>query len=280
MRRSLLVMSVLAILVTACGSSGSPKAAPTASTSATTAAATPTTTSTVRIVETAPPAGISAPKAQWLRVTRADGKRQLAAVYRPSGTGGPHPVVVLFHGASGLATVQLAWAAKLSSKGYIVVAGCYLDAASGSAPDAFLPCPGLPDVTHATVANVRPSYRTLLDVAASLEGVETGAIGVVGMSLGANVVLGGDDARIKAIVADSGYRETPGTTSGPVLLLGFTNDPNVAHSKLVAFERAQLATNPVESHYYPGAGHVALLTPTAASDATARTVAFLQQHLR
>jgi dienelactone hydrolase len=234
--------------------------------------------STLRVVATSAPAGFSAPAAQWLRINRADGPTLLVAVYRPSGTG-PHPVVVFFHGSSGLATVQLAWASLLARRGYIVVAGCYLDAGAGSPPGVFLPCPGLPDGAHTTIASERPSYTTLIDVAAGLKGVEPGAIAVVGISLGAILVLSGDDSRVKAIVADSGYRQTPGTTKGPVLLLGFTNDPRVAHSNLLAFEHAQQATNPITSHYYTGASHVTLLTPSTTADATARTVAFLRQHL-
>jgi dienelactone hydrolase len=144
----------------------------------------------------------------------------------------------------------------------------------------FLPCPGLPTVADATPAGERSSYAALVDVAGGLDGVKPSAIGVVGVSLGAIVALSGDDTRVKAIVADSGYRATSGTTAGPVLLLGFTEDPNVAHSNLVAFENAQrTAGNPVVSNYYPGAGHVALIAPATTDDATARAVAFLQQHL-
>jgi hypothetical protein len=87
-------------------------------------------------------------------------------------------------------------------------------------------------------------------------------------------------ARVNAIVADSGSRITPGTTRGPVLLLGFTNDPSVPHSEVVAFERVQKTNgNPTESRYYPGASHLVLFMPSTTDDATARAVTFLHQQV-
>lgn len=232
----------------------------------------------MRVVATPAPAQLSAPKAQWLRITRADGKHQLIAVYRPSGPGA-HPLVVIFHGSTGLSTLHLSWAEKLAQQGYVVVAGCYLDSAD-SPRNVVLPCPGLPDYTNATAANTRPGYVAILDAANGLDGVEPGAVAVVGTSLGADVVLGGDDPRVNAIVADSGYREVPGTTKPPVLLLGFLSDPNVPHAKLVAFARAQqTAGRPVEVGYFAGSSHVALLAGGTSADATARAVAFLRRHL-
>lgn len=232
----------------------------------------------MRVVATSAPAQLGAPKAQWLRITRADGKNQLIAVYRPSGTGA-HPLVVIFHGSSGLTTLHLSWAEKLAQQGYVVVAGCYLDSAD-LPRNVVLPCPGLPDYTNATAANTRPGYVAILDAATGLDGVEPGAVGVVGTSLGPDVVLGGDDPRVKAIVADSGYREEPGTTKQPVLLLGFLNDPNVPHAKLVAFAHAQQAAGrPVEVQYFAGSSHVALLAGDTTAAATARAVAFLRRHL-
>ncbi len=225
------------------------------------------------------PTGITAPSARWIEITGPTGKPQLAAVYRPARTG-TYPLVVVFHGSSGLPALELVWAARLATYGYIVVAGCYLDRAAGSAPDTFVACPGLRNDAQATATNVKAALTTLIDGATTLEGVESGAVGAVGVSFGAIALLSTKDARVRAIVADSGYRQTAGTTSGPVLLLGFTTDPNVAHDRLVAFERAQQAAgNAVESHYYTGTGHVTVLSPATTDDATARVVAFLRGHL-
>jgi dienelactone hydrolase len=282
------VVALAIVIVAACSSS--PHVSPptiAADTPVTTRFGPPTSVSSVQVVSTSPPAGFSAPAAQWLRITRADGKQQLAAVYRPNDSGA-HPLIVVLHGASGVAPWQLAWSATLAEKGYIVVAGCLLDAAVGSALGSFLRCPGLPDCVARgnagrrgdCVADARPAYTAILDAAVDLKGVDPRAVGVVGMSLGAYLALSQQDSRVKAIVADSGYRNTPGTTVGPVLLLGFTNDPIVPHSEVVAFERAQREEgNPVESKYYRGASHLVLLAPSTTNDATTRAVAFLRRHV-
>ena len=127
----------------------------------------------------------------------------------------------------------------------------------------------------------RAGYRTLVDTAAREPGVARDRIAVVGVSEGAIVALTETDPRVRAIVADSGYRRAAGTTGSPVLLLGFINDPNVAHVRLVAFAAGERAAGaPVETHFYAGTGHVALLTPATRTDATARAFAFLGRALR
>jgi dienelactone hydrolase len=196
-------------------------------------------------------------------------------VYRPPGPG-PYPAIVVLHGSSGLAPLELAWSAAAAAHGYIVVGGCYLDGRAG-----FIRCPGLPDGAHASAAAERSGYRTLVDAAAREPGVARDRIAVVGVSEGAIVALTETDPRVRAIVADSGYRRAAGTTGSPVLLLGFTNDPNVAHVRLVAFAAGERAAGaPVETHFYAGTGHVALLTPATTTDATARAFAFLGRVLR
>ena len=242
----------------------------------------PTTTSHVRVEETAPPTDISAPAGQWLRITREDGTTQLAAVYRPE-DGTAHPIVVVLHGTGGLLVWQLQWAATLAEEGYVVVVGCYLNAAAGWEGQA-LACPGLPDALaespRTKVLDAETAYYAILDAAVGLDHVQPDAIGVVGLSVGGGVALSFDDPGVTAIVADSYFRETPGNVVAPVLLLGFAEDPIVAHDGVVEFERAQdRAGTPVESVYYPGAFHLALNREHTRDDATARTVAFLAQHL-
>ena len=205
-------------------------------------------------------------------------------MYRPNDSD-MHPAIVVLHGTGGLPAWQLAWAAELAEKGYVVVSGCYLDAPANLDPEAFLACPGLPDglagSSQSKVLNAEASYRAILDATAGLDNVQPDTIGVVGVSVGGGVALSFDDPRVKAIVADSYYRETPGTTAGPVLVLGFTEDPLVPHDKVVAFEQAQQRQgNPVKSNYYPGAFHLPLNREHTTKDAKARTIAFLEQHLR
>ncbi len=225
------------------------------------------------------------PDATWLTITGRDGQTQLAAEFRPRGSSARHPVVVLLHGSSGLARPQLDWAPRLAAAGFVVVVGCYLDAfapATWASPNLFLACPSLQDFQHAPPETVRKAYWRLLDAAARRPGVNRGVIGVLGVSWGANVALSNDDARVRAIVADSGYRTTPGTTTAPVLVLGMMVDPNVDHELLVRFEQAQQAAGrPVEPHYYPGTGHVVIFGRVpAADDATSRITTFLHRYLR
>ncbi len=271
----------------ASGSSTTDTPVPSATTDTTVSSGTtdttvPATTSHVLVAETAPPTDISAPPGQWLRITREDGTTQLAAVYRPEDDTA-HPIVVVLHGTGGLLVWQLQWAATLAEDGYVVVVGCYLNAAAGWEGQA-LACPGLPDALaespRTKVLDAEAAYYAILDAAVGLEGVQPDTIGVVGLSVGGGVALSFDDPRVTAIVADSYFRETPGTVVSPVLLLGFTEDPIVTHDNVVAFEQAQeQAGSPVEPVYYPGDFHLALNRENTHDDATARVVAFLGQHL-
>ena len=133
-----------------------------------------------------------------------------------------------------------------------------------------------PDVT-----NTANGYDALVRTAHSLGAAREGQIGIVGVSLGAITALSVRDTSVATIVADSGYGPDPAAGDAPELLLGFTDDPQVAHNEVVAYEQARRAANkPVESHYYEGSGHAATLVPTTADDAVERTIAFLDGHLK
>ena len=260
------------------------------------AASAPTTTTTLAVVPPAtvnglhvtpmfPPAGTFAVPTTWLRVVRPDGATHLVAVYRPAAPG-PHPVVVYLHGSSGLNEPELAWAHGLAQRGYIVVAGCYLDADPGvykPTPHYWIACPGLPQGEPAHPAWARPAYEALLDVASALPDAQPGGVGVVGVSHGAITALSVNDPRVRVIVADSGYGKAgvdPVTV--PVLMLGMTSDPNVMHSRVLGFEwMLRAAGKTVMSQYYRGNGHVATIAapPMAAGDATNRAEAWLRATL-
>lgn len=234
----------------------------------------------VRITSVAAPAGFSTPSGTWIEIARPDGVTQLAAVFRPPTGSGPFPAAVFLHGSSGLPRPALDWAPRLAAAGFVVLVGCYLSADPRVPPQVFLPCPGVPDDLHASPSASSTGVSTLVDAAGVLPGVRRGPVTEVGISLGANLALSTDDPRVEAIVADSGHRTVPGTTTTPVLLLGMTTDPNVPHPLVVAFEQAQAtAGKPVDAHYYPGTGHVTIFgPPTVADDATSRTVTFLREH--
>jgi dienelactone hydrolase len=222
--------------------------------------------------------GVFVPKAQWLRIERADHVVQYAAVYRPA-RAGRYPAVLYLHGSTGLEDLEIDWAARLASHGFVVVIGCYLNAPTSN---RFVACPSLPSGEPIAPEAVKPAYNALLDVTAALPGVASGKIGVVGVSYGAIAALSLPDARVGAIVGDSGYgKNGASAVHAPVLLLAWSDDDHVAHVSVVAFEMMlQKAHKQVNSQYYPGAGHVPTLAPPpVGTDATTRTVNYLRAHL-
>jgi dienelactone hydrolase len=229
---------------------------------------------------------VEAPGARWLRVRRADGKHQLVAVFRPEARG-RHPVVVYLHGSSGLEEPELAWAQRLADRGFIVVAGCYLNpdpAAYRPSAHFWIPCPELPDEEHSSARETARAYQALLGVATALPDAKRHSLGVVGVSLGAIIALtSAAEPRVKAIVADSGYgRRGPRSVTAPVLLLGMEVDGHVEHSRVLNFELTMRAAHKkIESRYYRGEGHVVTLShaPLIAIDATTRASAFLHRYL-
>src|SRR5262245_59372346 len=76
----------------------------------------------------AAPPDLNTPGAEWIKVD-GRGHKFLAAVLRPPG-GGPFPVVVLLHGASGLQRGHVELAQEISSAGFVVVVGCWQFVAS------------------------------------------------------------------------------------------------------------------------------------------------------
>jgi dienelactone hydrolase len=187
---------------------------------------------------------------------------------------------VYLHGSTGLEDLELGWAARLAARGFVVLAGCYLNAPP---TNRFVACPSLPTGEPATPLAIQPAYDALVSVAAALPDARRGSLGVVGVSYGAITALSIADPRVAAIVADSGYGKAgvqPVHT--PILLLAWTDDLHVAHANVVAFENAlRAAHKAVTAHYYPGTGHVPTLAPPpVGSDATDSATRFLQQELR
>jgi dienelactone hydrolase len=229
-------------------------------------------------LSTVPAPQVFVPRAQWLRITRPDGVVQYAAVYRPKQSD-PVPVVVYLHGSTGLEDLELDWAARLAARGFVVVVGCYLDApASGR----FVGCPTLPLGEPTDPIAIKSSYDALTSVAVALPGVRPGPVGVVGVSYGAIAALSIADARVGAIVADSGYgKKGVQPVRSPVLMLAWADDGHVSHANVVLFEAAlDGASKPVTARYYEGSGHVATLDPGLVGvDATNRAADFLRRSL-
>jgi dienelactone hydrolase len=259
-----------------------PSRAPTstvpASTTSTTIDLTPPTHVGALTISTESAPAMFVARAQWLRITHPDGAVQYAAVYRPRAAG-TYPAVVYLHGSTGLENLELDWAARLAARGFVVVAGCYLNAPP---TNRFVACPSLPSGEPANPVAITPAYDALLSVAAALPGSRPGPLGVVGVSYGAIAALSVAEPRVAAIVADSGYgKNGVQPIHTPVLMLGWTTDFHVAHANVVAFTTAlRAAHKPVGARYYQGTGHVATLAPPpVGSDATDRAVRFLTQIL-
>jgi dienelactone hydrolase len=229
-------------------------------------------------VSTVPAPQVFVPRAQWLRIARPDGVVQYAAVYRPKQSE-PVPVVVYLHGSTGLEDLELDWAARLAERGFVVVVGCYLDAPASA---HFVGCPTLPLGEPTDPIAIKRSYDALTSVVAALPGVRPGPVGVVGVSYGAIAALSIADARVGAIVADSGYgKNGVEPVRAPVLMLAWTDDGHVSHANVVAFEASLDAANKrVTAQYYEGSGHVPTLDPELVGvDATNRAADFLRRSL-
>ena len=219
-------------------------------------------------------------RAQWLEIrfhTVTLGERRvLAAVFRPSGDG-PFPVVVYPHGASGLSTPMLDWAPMLSKVGFLVLAGCYQLTAPAKDRIACLDGP----------LTAGEGLAALLQVAHQLPEAKQGAIGVLGLSLGAALTYSelGKRTDIAAAVADSGTPSNPdirdaANVHAAVLLLASPIDPQTSIAAVQEYERAQRAAGKtVEAHYYPDGSHVVTLSQPTADDATQRTLDFFRRYL-
>ena len=197
--------AALAVFAAACTStSARARSPPPPASTSTTVATHPSTSTTARVPGWVPPRVVKALRivpSRHLQVWRC--RRALAvdrAIRRqtpkscrvPAEGAGRHPVVVYLHGSTGLAETELAWAQRLATRGFIVVAGCYLNpdpAAFRPSTHFWIPCPELPDVEHNTATATGNAYHTLVDVATALPDAKPGALGVVGVSLGAIVAL-------------------------------------------------------------------------------------------
>lgn len=224
----------------------------------------PTQTPTPQVLTAiAPPDCFSDAGGSWLHVR--DGNLSiLVGVQAPAGSG-PFPTVVYVPGEVGLEAGDVRWAARLAQAGYLVVLGCTV--ASDPPPACHQPDP--------------PSFSGLDDLvaaAALLPQARRGGVGVVGVSAGAAVPLAAAGRRtdLAAVVADSPGRPCQQPSRAPVLLLAGTTDG--AYDSAVGC--ARLMGGAAEAQYFTPGGHVVTRTAGSADAATARAIAFLDQHLR
>jgi carboxymethylenebutenolidase len=247
----------------------------------------------------AAPANLNAPGAQWIKVD-ARGYKFLAAVLRPPG-GGPFPVVVLLHGASGLQMEHVALAQEISSAGFVVVVGCWQSVAR---PNPV--CSEAPPQAAWQADPAANSGKEFVAAARSLPGVRGDRVGLYGLSRGGLATLwaASTGANVQAVVADaSGHvpRVTPlpsaltvvaGLTA-PTLLVHGTADPDIPVDQSREYERAARALGKsISAAYFEGVGHQVTLAPgraepgplaearrAAQAEARRHAIAFLRDHL-
>jgi len=202
----------------------------------------------------------------WAKGTWPDGNTTIAAVYAPPGDG-PFPAVVYLHEAAGLTAAQLDVARRISSGGFIVVAGCRFEFARVPCKRRF---------------NLYETSAAFVDLAKGVPNARHDAAALIGASAGGDeaLYLATQRSDISAVVADSGVGlDYPKV---PVLVLASRADSLIANSveQTQAFEAAMRARGAVvESHYYDTGGHIVLVNAQTSDDAIQRVIAFLTKYL-
>jgi dienelactone hydrolase len=197
---------------------------------------------------------------QWYRAANG----QLASVALPARPQ-PFPVVVYYHGSSGLFPSEVAWTAELAKAGFAVVAGCWSPGASDT-----VQCPN--------ITNPGAAVGGIYDFATKLPGVDTDRIAVMGVSSGAAPAALSSDTRVKAIVADSGLTPQPPNLVAPILVMSGAHDPRSTGVQAWA-KQLHDAGETVESKLYPNGDHVVTTDPHTTRAATADVVEFLNRRL-
>ena len=208
---------------------------------------------------------------------RSGGKAIAVETFQAAGPS-PRPAVLMLHGADGLNTnTQYRQGARnVAAAGYQVHLVHYLDrtgerrASFGTMFQNFMPWMG--------------TVQDGLAFASAHPGADPHRIGIVGISLGAalGLAVASADSRVKALVNYFGPlpEGAIATTSRlpPTLVLHGSTDPIVPVSNAYAVEALLRQQNvPYEIKVYPGQGHG--FRGAAETDATARSLAFLQRHL-
>ncbi len=208
------------------------------------------------------------------------GKTIGVEVFRPIGDA-RRPAVLLLHGADCLQAPLInagyrLGARRLAQHGYVVLLIHYMDRTGTKRTDT-------EDMTRNFVSWME-TIRDGITYAQTRNDVDGERIGIVGASLGGSLALcvGGTDARVKAVVEYFGGLPEPAVPlikqMPPVLILHGDADRLVNVQEAYKLEKVlQEKGVPYEMHIYPGQGHGLL---GASADAAARTVSFLDKHLK
>jgi dienelactone hydrolase len=177
----------------------------------------------------------------------------------------PFPVVVYYHGSSGLFPSEVAWTTQLAKAGYAVVAGCWAPGASDT-----VQCPN--------ITNPGAGVGGIYDFATKMPGVDTNRIAVMGVSSGAAPAALSPDTRVKAIVADSGLTPQPPNLVAPILVMSGARDPRSAGVQAWA-KQLHDAGETVESKLYDDGDHVVTIDSNTTRVATGDVIDFLNRTL-
>ncbi len=192
---------------------------------------------------------------------------------------GPHPALLVLHGADGLPGRGLPYrelASRLAANGYVAFLPHYFEATDGD----MRPNPLDPVNFAAWMATIDEAIGYALRQPDVLDS----QVALVGFSLGGylSVAMASQDARVAAVVeccgGVPGFFVSSVQTLPPLLILHGGSDPIVPVSEAHRLQRLlEQHGRPHEVWIYPGRGHQ--LRGTDIDDAVRRTLNFLNQHL-
>jgi len=223
-------------------------------------------------------------------VDAPEGRKILAAVLRPQGTG-PFPVVVVLHGTDGFRRIHVQLAEEFADSGFIGVAGSWFGGHyAGRQPPTptthpdDIDWPNGPDIKAGNSFLAANDVMALVSAARTLHDARADRVGVFGHSRGSAAALTtvSTGADVQAVVAVAGYPPaiTVNKLQAPVLILQGTEDNVVPVQTARRFEDALRSLGKsVEAEYYEGAPHgIPWILPWR-GDVRQRAVVFLTKHL-
>jgi len=229
--------------------------------------------------------------ARWVYLPGTEGRRFLTGILSPAGPG-PFPVVVVLHGADGLAPAYMKVAESISRAGFVVVIGCW-QAGKGGTTGNQLCSEATPEGDW--VANPGAnSGKELIALARSLPEARSDRVAIFGLSRGGHAALwaASTGADVQAVVVDApahrpAIRPAPPSTTtvirglrAPLLLMHGTSDTSIPVTQSGEYEAAaKAAGKQIEAVYFDGVGHLVSVAPQSQTEVLARVVAFLHKHL-
>jgi len=241
-------------------------------------------------VSPAPSPFIGVTGTRWIYLEGTNGKRFLTAIISPKGRG-PFPVVVVLHGADGLAAHYMTVAESIARAGFLVVIGCWQAGEAGTAGNR-LCSEATPQ--SAWVADPANSAKELIRLARSLSNGKPERVALYGLSRGGHAALwaASTGANVQAVVVDAAghvplISPAPPTTftvlaglDAPLLLMHGTADALVPVTQSRDYEAAaRAAGKQVEVAYFDGAGHMVSVVAESQAEARSRAIAFLRKQL-